>query len=118
MKRLALLIAILVCLAVPVVANAGMYMGGWSAFMVMTDHLTQGKMQDLNSKPNWVVTKGEHWYTDVHYVNDANGSVRWNFVAHGGDFTYHYWMDCSFRNRKIDCGGPGGGPDWHRENWG
>lgn len=99
---------------VPTAQSAGIYLGGWAAFLAITEHMVDGKMNDLNRSPNISVIPHSHFRTlDARY-DDANGFTRWNFHAQIGDFSFHYWTDCRLHNRKIDCGGPGGGPLWHR----
>ena len=103
----------------PKAQATGVYLGGWAAFAAMTEHMVTGKINDLNDRPNIYINKKENPYMSNNaQYDDANGFIVWDFVAHIGDFTYHYWAVCLFTNRKINCGGKGGSIDWHREMWG
>lgn len=97
----------------PTARQAGVYLGGWSAFLAITEHMVAGKMSELNASPRIRVLSDSPKRSNAVRLDDANGWVTWNFRARVGDFTMHWWTDCSFINRKIDCGGPGGGPRWH-----
>ena len=104
----------------PKAQATGMYYGTWAAFANLTEHLAEGKAREVNARPNAYVNMDENpYHSDRSYkIDERNGFLQWNFVAHLGDFTYRYWMNCWFINQKIDCDGPGGGPKWHREIWG
>jgi hypothetical protein len=118
-KRIVVLLSTFVTLAVVTPqANAGMYQGHYAAFVAITHQFTLNKMHELNDKPNWHVTMNEEYISNAAEYDQYNGYIEWSFVAHGGDFTYRYYLNCLFTNRKIHCGGRAGGPAWHRDNWG